>query len=90
MQHDFPVHKWAFDAAVLARYFDTQSKDIGNEFRERVFEHQMEINPQKLRRFAEKFAADHKIALPFLVDPKGKLADLVKADKGLGMNSPFG
>ena len=86
VQHDFPLpaHNWSFDAAVLARYFDTHSKEIGNAFRETVFAHQLEIFPQNLRGFAEKFAADHKIGLPFVVDPEGKLAGLVRADKDLG------
>src|SRR5208337_4473111 len=88
VQHDFPLpmHNWSFDAAVLARYFDTHSKDIGNEFRETVFAHQMEINPKNLRGFAEKFAADHKIGLPFVLDPDGKLAAMVRADKDVGVN----
>jgi protein-disulfide isomerase len=88
VQHDFPLpgHNWSFDAAVLARYFDTHSKEIGNEFRETVFAHQLEIFPQNLRGFADKFAAEHKIALPFLVDPEGKLAGLVRADKDLGVS----
>src|ERR1035441_6288275 len=66
VQHDFPLpmHNWSFDAAVLARYFDTHSKDIGNAFRETVFEHQLEINPQNLHAFAEKFSNEHKIGLP--------------------------
>jgi protein-disulfide isomerase len=88
VQHDFPLpmHNWSFDAAVLARYFDTHSKDLGNAFRETVFAHQMEINPQNLRGFAEKFATEHQIGLPFVVDPDGKLAGLVRADKELGMS----
>lgn len=88
VQHDFPlpIHKWSFEAAVLARYFDTHSKELGNEFREAVFAHQAEINPQNLRGFAEKFASDHKIGLPFVIDPDGKLAALVRADKDLGMS----
>jgi protein-disulfide isomerase len=87
VQHDFPLpmHNWSFDAAVLARYFDTHSKEIGNAFRDSVFEHQLEINPQNLRGFADKFASDHKIGLPFVVDPAGKLAGLVRADKELGV-----
>jgi protein-disulfide isomerase len=87
VQHDFPLpmHNWSFDAAVMARYFDTHSKEIGNEFRDNVFAHQMEINPQNLRQFEEKFAADHKIGLPFVVDPDGKLAAMVRADKEVGM-----
>lgn len=88
IQHDFPLplHNWSFDAAVLARYFDTHSKEIGNAFRATVFEHQMEINPQNLRGFAEKFATQHGIGLPFVVDPEGKLAAEVRADKDLGLS----
>jgi protein-disulfide isomerase len=87
VQHDFPLpmHNWSFDAAVMARYFDTHSKELGNEFRETVFAHQMEITPQNLRAFEEKFATEHKIALPFVVDPDGKLAGLVRADKEVGV-----
>ncbi|MGC1476542.1 MAG: thioredoxin domain-containing protein, partial [Terriglobales bacterium] len=88
VQHDFPLplHNWSFDAAVMARYFDTHSKELGNAFRETVFAHQMEINPQNLRAFEEKFAAEHQIAVPFVVDPDGKLAALVRADKELGLS----
>jgi protein-disulfide isomerase len=88
VQHDFPLpmHNWSFDAAVMARYFDTQSREIGNEFRDTVFAHQLEINPQNLRGFADKFAADHKVGLPFVVDPEGKLAGLVRADKDVGLS----
>jgi len=88
VQHDFPLpmHNWSFDAAVLARYFDTHSKELGNEFRLTVFEHQFEISPQNLRGFAEKFANEHKVGLPFVIDPDGKLAALVKADKELGVS----
>src|SRR5260370_3393568 len=92
VQHDFPLpmHNWSFDAAVLGRYFDTHSKEIGNAFREDVFEHQMEINPQNLRGFAEKFAADRKIGLPFVVDPAGKLAGLVRAAKEMCCRFQYG
>ncbi len=88
VQHDFPVplHNWSFDAAVMARYFDTRSKELGNAFREAVFAHQMEINPQNLRAFEEKFAAEHQTGVPFVVDPDGKLAALVRADKELGVS----
>jgi protein-disulfide isomerase len=39
-----------------------------------------------LRGFAEKFAAERKIDLPFVVDPAGKLAALINADKELGQS----
>ena len=86
VRHDYPLpmHPWAYDAAILARYFDTHSKAIGNEFRDTVFRHQLEITKETLRPFAEKFAAEHKIDLPFVVDPEGKLAKLVEADRDLG------
>jgi thiol-disulfide isomerase/thioredoxin len=65
VRHDFPLpmHNWSYDAAIIARYFDTQSKELGNEFRDYIFQHQPEITPPTLRGFAEKFAADHKVEL---------------------------
>jgi len=86
VRHDFPLpfHTWSYDAAILARYFDTHSKALGNEFRDYIFANQLEVTPQNLRVFSEKFAAAHKVDLPFVVDPDGKLAALVNADKELG------
>jgi len=87
VRHDFPLqmHPWAYDAAVLARFFDTHSKAVGNEFRDTVFKHQLEITKDTLRSFAEKFAAAHKIDLPFVVDSDGKLAALIEADRQRGL-----
>jgi protein-disulfide isomerase len=86
MRHDYPLpmHSWSYDAAVLARYFDNQSKDLGNEFRDTVFKNQNDITRGNLHDFAQKFANDHKVDLPFVIDPQGKLADEVNADKNLG------
>lgn len=86
VQRDFPLpmHNWSMNAAVLARFFDTHSKTVGNAFRDYIFQHQQEILPDNLRGFAEKFAAERKIELPFVVDPDGKLAALVNADRDLG------
>jgi protein-disulfide isomerase len=86
VRHDFPLpfHKWSFNAAIIARYFDTHSKQIGNQYRDYIFEHQPEITPENLRGYSEKFAADHKVDLPFVVDPQGKLAAEVTADRDLG------
>jgi protein-disulfide isomerase len=86
VRYDFPLpmHNWSFDAAVMARYFEHQSKDLGDAFRVYIFAHQTEIFPGNLRSFADRFAAEHKTSLPFVVDPKGELAALVKADKDLG------
>ena len=87
VRHDFPLqmHPWAYDAALLARFFDTHSKAVGNEFRDTVFQHQLEITKDTLRSFAEKFAAAHKIDLPFVVDSDGKLAALIEADRQRGL-----
>lgn len=86
IRHDFPLpmHNWSYDAAVMARYFDTHSKALGNEFRDYIFAKQLEINPTNLRGYAEKFAAEHKVDFPFVVDPSGKLAAEVNADRDLG------
>jgi protein-disulfide isomerase len=86
VRHDFPLpmHNWSFNAAVIARYFDGQSKDLGTQFRDYIFQHQPEITPDTLQSFAAKFAAEHKIDLPFVIDPQGKLAAEVTADKELG------
>lgn len=86
IRHDFPLpmHNWSYQAAVMARYFDTRSKALGNEFRDYIFSNQLEINPQNLRGYAEKFAAEHKVEFPFVIDPEGKLAAQVNADRDLG------
>lgn len=91
VRHDFPLpfHNWSYEAAIFARYFDKQSKALGNEFRDYIFSNQLEITPQNLRGFAEKFASEHKVQLPFVVDPEGKLAAQIDADKELGKAIPI-
>lgn len=88
VRHDFPLpfHPWSMQAAVNARWFDTKSKKLGDEYRDAVFAEQPSLgeDPNRLRDFTEKFAADHKIALPFATDPMGKLQSEVKADYALG------
>jgi len=86
VRYDFPLpmHNWSFQAAILARYFDTKSQKLGDDLRDELFKHQVEITPDNLRPFVEKFAQEHKTALPFVVDPKGELERKVKADYQLG------
>jgi protein-disulfide isomerase len=86
IRHDFPLpkHDWSLQAAVIARYFDQTSKDLGNQFRDYMFANQPQINPDNLRAYAETFAAAHKMALPFVVDPQGKFAAQITEDKNLG------
>ena len=42
------------------------------------------VDLNNLREFTEKFAQQHGVALPFAIDPQGKLAAEVKADYALG------
>jgi len=103
VRHDFPLpqHPWAFDAAVLARWFDAQSKQLGVDFRLYIFQNQNAISApvegmvtatpeaaaqckQLLHSYADKFAAEHKLQIPFMVDPKGELAAKVRADRDIG------
>ena len=87
VRHDFPLpfHPWSTQAAINARWFDTRSKKLGDEYRDQVFANQPSIvNLDGLRQFTEKFAQSHGIQLPFAIDPQGKLAAEVKADYALG------
>ncbi len=86
VRHDFPLpmHNWSFQAHILARYFDTKSKDLGEEFRHFIFTNQANITPDNLRNVADHFAADHGTSIPFAVDPTGQLKAEVLADFALG------
>src|SRR5271166_512201 len=86
VQYDFPLpmHNWSFEAAVNARYFDTKSKKLGDDYRLFIFANQPQIAPQNLRGMTERFAADNKVTFPFVVDPSGELAAKVKADYAIG------
>jgi protein-disulfide isomerase len=84
--HDFPLpmHNWAFDAAVWARFFDKTSFALGNGFRSFIYANQTQLTRDNLPQWVRKFADENKVALPFAPDPDGKLAELVKADFALG------
>ena len=87
IRHDFPLpfHAWSFQAAVNARWFDTKSKALGDEYRNSVFADQPAITSlEVLRQYTEKWAARHNLQLPFAIDPEGRLAAEVKADYALG------
>ena len=92
VRYDFPLqkHNWARQAAILARFFDTKSKTIGDDFRAYCFQHQpgheapMITTPAELEEQARKFAADRHIMLPLVVDPEGKLEAKVNQDVALG------
>jgi protein-disulfide isomerase len=85
--HDFPLpkHNWSFKAAVFARFFDTKSQKLGNDYRGYIYANQNLIsNEAGLDDYTKKFAVEHKIALPAAIDPQGKLAEKVKTDYALG------
>jgi len=87
VRHDFPLpmHNWSFQAAVNARFFDTKSKTLGNDYRDQVFANQPSIEtPDQLQQFTQRFASGHGVALPFAIDPMGRLTQLVKDDQALG------
>jgi protein-disulfide isomerase len=86
VQYDFPLpmHNWSFDAAVNARYFDSKSKQLGDEYRLYIFQNQPQITKDNLRGVTERFAEQHKVTLPFVVDPNGDFAKQVRADFQIG------
>lgn len=86
VQYDFPLpmHPWSKEAAVNARYFDTISKKMGDDYRLFIFSNQPTITKANLRGVTERFAADHKVTLPFVIDPMGELLAKVNADSQLG------
>jgi protein-disulfide isomerase len=86
VRHDFPLpqHDWSFDAHIIARYLDSKSPAIGEDYRHWLFTNQPTINKANLRGMSERFAEEHKVALPAFVDPAGKFAAKVKADFQLG------
>jgi protein-disulfide isomerase len=83
---DFPLamHPWSFDAAVFARYFDTKSQKLGDDFRGYIFQNQPQIDKQNLRQYVDKFAGENKAPLPFVLDPGGQLKAKVIADRDVG------
>ena len=86
MLRDFPLakHPWSFDAAVFARYFDTKSQKLGEDFRGYIFKNQTQIDKQNLRQYVDKFANDNKTPIPFVLDPDGQLKAKIIADRDLG------
>src|SRR5438132_8354546 len=84
--HDFPLnnHPWSFDAAVFARYFDSKSEKLGDDFRGYIFKNQQQIDKQNLRQFVDKFANDNKAPIPFVLDPDGQFKAKILADRQMG------
>src|SRR5215813_6393901 len=84
--HDFPLskHPWSYQAAVYARFFDTKSLKLGNDFRAFIYKNQPQITFGNLQQYVQKFADANKVPVPFAPDPEGKLKAKVQADYALG------
>lgn len=84
--HDFPLsmHPWSFQAAIYARYFDTKSQKLGNDFRGYIYQNQRQITPENLLQYIQRFADQNKVPLPFAIDPQGTLKQKVQTDYQLG------
>jgi protein-disulfide isomerase len=86
VRHDvlIPGHIWSPTAAVDARWFDEKSKRLGDDYRNAVFANQASIETLgQFQQFTQRFASAHGIALPFAIDPQGKLAAAAQADNEL-------
>lgn len=88
VRYDFPLayHVWTFDGAVFARYLqDKVSPKLAGQFRSDVFASQSLIeNKDDLKQYEERWAQQHGIKLPAVLDPGGKLAAKVQADYDTG------
>jgi protein-disulfide isomerase len=84
--HDFPLqmHPWSFDAAVFARYFDTKSQKLGDDFRGYIYQNQPQIDKQNLRQWVDKFASAKNSPVPFVLDPDGQFKNKILADRQMG------
>jgi len=86
VRHDFliPNHIWSPKAALNARWFESKAKGLGDEYRDYVFANQQAIyNENVLYSYTQKFAQSHGQALPFALDPQGKLQGQIQGDNDL-------
>ncbi|HXR97248.1 MAG TPA: thioredoxin domain-containing protein [Terriglobales bacterium] len=85
---DFPLpqHLWSFNAAVLARFFDTKAARVGLAWRDYCFVHQTDFTPDNLLDKAAAWAAPYGITRAQLetVFSRGDLFALVQADQQRG------
>jgi hypothetical protein len=80
-----PNHIWSRQAAINARFFDSKSLKLGNDYRDYVLANQISIETLvDLNKWTQKFAQAHGVALPFAIDPMGKFAAQIQADVDLG------
>jgi protein-disulfide isomerase len=90
IRHDvhIPGHVWSPRAALYARFFDTKSKTLGNDYRNSVFADQRSLETlNELEQFTQRFASAHGVVLPPAIDPMGLLAQELQADNELGIRT---
>jgi len=58
VRYDLPIptHPWSFQAHVDARFFDTKTKELGEEFRRWIFANQSSITKLNMRAMVERIA----------------------------------
>jgi len=62
-----------------------KSKHLGDDYRNSIFANQRSIETLfDLQQFTQRFASAHGIALPFAIDPQGKLEDAAQTDNEIG------
>ncbi len=88
VRYDFPFaqHIWTFEGAVCARYIqDRVNPKLAADFRSDVFAAQrMFASPDDIDRYTRTWLQKHGQQAPFVLDPGGKLAKEVAADRDLG------
>ncbi len=89
LRYDFPIesHVWTFEGAVCARYIQhTFGPELAEEFRSTVFKSQSMISSEDdIREFTSKWLLKRGKKMPAVLDPGGKLAKEVTADRELGL-----
>jgi len=88
VRYDFPLpqHPYAFQAAIMNRYLVSKNPALASQFRDEVYKNQPQFadDAQRFIPWAMKWASDHGTPFPFVIDPDGKFAALIKADQDLG------
>ena len=87
VRHDFPLpmHNWSNAGRGVCALFRDEVKTVGDSSAFTFSNINPEVNPDNLRGFAEKFAAEkEELICLSLLTPTGRLAALINADKDLG------
>ena len=72
-------HTWSRRAEITALWFDRHSSGLGELYRNMLFADQSKIaTTSDLYTFTTAFARQHHVSLPFLIDPGGHLAALLR------------